>query len=222
MEKRTEKTILKVTLGFLVVLLLGMSTFLVTAISTGKNPVDLISSIRVTEDSGLTEAEESAQLAPLAKITAEQAKTIAISAVDIAKVGSVTDVQVENENGNLVYAVEFTKDGIETDVKIDAGNGKVLLIEDDLTEVDHEDENEAEEDEEEGEDVQIIGTALERASAAALSYIGEGRVTDTEIGDEDSYYEIEITLDNGKEVDVQLDEDFNVVDTEYEDEEEDD
>ena len=42
MEKRTEKTILKVTLGFLVVLLLGMSTLLVTAVSTGKNPVDIL------------------------------------------------------------------------------------------------------------------------------------------------------------------------------------
>lgn len=57
----------------------------------------------------------------------------------------------------------------------------------------------------------ITGTALGRASAAALAHTGQGRVTDTEVGDEESYYEVEVTLDDGSEVDVQLDELFNVV-----------
>jgi hypothetical protein len=57
----------------------------------------------------------------------------------------------------------------------------------------------------------ITGDALERASAAALEHTGEGRVTETEVGDEESYYEVEVTLDDGTQVDVQLDEDFNVV-----------
>ena len=39
-------------------------------------------------------------------------------------------------------------------------------------------------------------------------------MTGTEVGDEESYYEIEVTLDSGHQVDVQLDEDFNVVGTE--------
>lgn len=154
MEKRTERTILKVTLGFLIVVLLGISTFLVTALATDNNPIDFISSIRVAEDSELSEAEESVQLAPLAKITEDEAKAIALGAVDINTVGEVTDVEIENENGNVVYTVEFTKNGIETDVKIDAGNGKVLLIEDDNNEADIEDddENELEEDEKEDSD----------------------------------------------------------------------
>jgi len=63
----------------------------------------------------------------------------------------------------------------------------------------------------EGPDVPITGTALEQASAAALEYIGEGRVTETEVGDEEGYYEVEITKDNGREVDVHLDEAFNVL-----------
>lgn len=63
----------------------------------------------------------------------------------------------------------------------------------------------------EGPDVSITGTALERASAAALAYKGEGRVTETEVGDEEGYYEVEITLDNGSQVDVHLDENFNVL-----------
>ena len=33
----------------------------------------------------------------------------------------------------------------------------------------------------------------------------------TEVGDEDSYYEVEVTLPDGSQVDVQLDEDFAVV-----------
>ena len=36
-------------------------------------------------------------------------------------------------------------------------------------------------------------------------------MTDTEVGDEDSYYEVEVTLADGRQVDVQLDENFNVV-----------
>ena len=61
----------------------------------------------------------------------------------------------------------------------------------------------------------IEGTDLDRASAAALEEIGEGRVTDTEVGDEESYYEVEVTLDDGSQVDVQLDADFNVVGSEH-------
>ena len=62
-------------------------------------------------------------------------------------------------------------------------------------------------------DAPITGTDLQRASAAALSSTGQGRVTGTEVGDEDSYYEVEVTLDNGTEVDVQLDKDFQIVDS---------
>ena len=57
----------------------------------------------------------------------------------------------------------------------------------------------------------ISGDALERASDAALEHTGGGRVTGSEVDDEESKYEIEVTLDNGDQVDVQLDEQFNVV-----------
>lgn len=65
-----------------------------------------------------------------------------------------------------------------------------------------------------GSDTPISGTALEQASEAALAHTGEGKVTETEVGDEESYYEVEVTLDDGSEVDVQLDEGFNVVGSE--------
>ena len=71
----------------------------------------------------------------------------------------------------------------------------------------------AREDEAEAPDQPIAGANLERASQAALFYLGEGRVTATEIEDEESYYEIEVTLDDGSQVDVQLDESFQVLGT---------
>ena len=36
-------------------------------------------------------------------------------------------------------------------------------------------------------------------------------MTGTEVGDEESMYEVEVTLEDGRQVDVQLDEAFHVV-----------
>jgi len=63
----------------------------------------------------------------------------------------------------------------------------------------------------EGPDVAISGDALQKASDAALAATGGGRVTGSEVGDEESYYEVEVTKDDGSQVDVQLDENFSVV-----------
>ena len=60
-------------------------------------------------------------------------------------------------------------------------------------------------------DSPITGTDLQKASEAALASTGGGRVTGTEVGDEESYYEVEVTLDGGGQVDVQLDKGFKVV-----------
>jgi hypothetical protein len=62
-------------------------------------------------------------------------------------------------------------------------------------------------------DTPITGPALTKASEAALASTGGGKVSDTEVGDEDSYYEVEVTLPDGSQVDVQLDESFAVVDS---------
>ena len=45
-------------------------------------------------------------------------------------------------------------------------------------------------------------------------------MSETEVGDEESYYEVEVTLDDGSQVDVQLDEQFNVVGDEADNENE--
>jgi uncharacterized membrane protein YkoI len=57
----------------------------------------------------------------------------------------------------------------------------------------------------------ISGAALDRASRAALAHTGGGQVTETEVGDEESLYEVEVTRDDGSQVDVQLDRGFQVV-----------
>ena len=62
-------------------------------------------------------------------------------------------------------------------------------------------------------DIPITGDALAKADAAALAETGGGRVTGTEVGDEDAYYEVEVTLEDGRQVDVALDRDFKVVGT---------
>ena len=63
-------------------------------------------------------------------------------------------------------------------------------------------------------EIPITGPDLDRASEVAINHLGGGTVTETEIEDEESYYEVEVTLDDGRQIDVQLDENFNVVSTE--------
>ena len=63
----------------------------------------------------------------------------------------------------------------------------------------------------EGPDAAITGDALQRAEEAALAETGGGRVTGTEVEDEESYYEVEVTREDGSQVDVQLDRDLVVV-----------
>lgn len=155
---------MKIVLGIFVVLLVGASALLVSAI---------------VSQSAISEVE--------AKAIAQQ--TVA---------GTVSEVEVESP---AVYEVEVQKDGVEHEVSISAETGEVLSVE--------------QEKEDEAPDVPITGTALERASSAALAYIGEGRVTDSEVGDEEGYYEIEVRMNNGREADVHLDENFNVLSVEY-------
>ncbi|MDO9380801.1 MAG: hypothetical protein Q7T56_18310 [Nocardioidaceae bacterium] len=61
------------------------------------------------------------------------------------------------------------------------------------------------------DDAPLTGQTLERASAAAIEAAGGGRVTDSNASDDaDHAYEVEVRLDNNEDVDVELDEQFNV------------
>ena len=57
----------------------------------------------------------------------------------------------------------------------------------------------------------ITGGALDRAKAVALDHTGGGRVTGTEMRDEEGYYEVEVERGDGSSVDVHLDRHFNVI-----------
>ena len=58
----------------------------------------------------------------------------------------------------------------------------------------------------------ITGSALDRASQVALEEVGSGKVTQTEAGDEEGAYEVEVTQADGSQVDVHLDKNFAVLD----------
>jgi len=71
----------------------------------------------------------------------------------------------------------------------------------------------------EGENEQpITGSALDKAKAAALESTGGGSVTETEVGDEEGAYEVEVKKTDGKSVDVHLDKGFNPIGTQADEE----
>ena len=62
-----------------------------------------------------------------------------------------------------------------------------------------------------GNDVPITGPAYDQAIEVALAHTGGGTVTETELGDGNAAYEVEIRLDDGRQVEVELDANFNVI-----------
>ena len=62
-----------------------------------------------------------------------------------------------------------------------------------------------------GTDKPIQGAALDRAKQVALDHMGGGKVTGTEVGDEEGAYEVEVTRADGSQVDVHLDKSFHVI-----------
>ena len=55
------------------------------------------------------------------------------------------------------------------------------------------------------------GPGMEQAKSVALEQVN-GCVTATEFQDEEGYYEVEVTKDDGSQVDVHLDKNYNVID----------
>ena len=62
-----------------------------------------------------------------------------------------------------------------------------------------------------GDDEPLTGATYDQAVAAALTRTGGGAVTETEIGDGNAAYEVEIRLPDGSQVEVELDAEFNVL-----------
>jgi hypothetical protein len=64
----------------------------------------------------------------------------------------------------------------------------------------------------EGSSGQSGGANIEKARSVALDHVN-GRVTGTEVDDEEGYYEVEVAKDDGSQVDVHLDKNFHVLGT---------
>ncbi|GFG51864.1 hypothetical protein CQY20_07535 [Mycolicibacterium agri] len=62
-----------------------------------------------------------------------------------------------------------------------------------------------------GEGTPITGDALTKATKVALDFTGGGTVTATEVGDEESHYQVEVTKADGSVTDVNLNQDFLIV-----------
>jgi uncharacterized membrane protein YkoI len=67
------------------------------------------------------------------------------------------------------------------------------------------------------DDKPLTGSALEKASAAALAHTRGGTVIETEVGDDGAAYGVEVRLADGSVVEVSLDENFEVVGQEGDD-----
>ena len=63
-------------------------------------------------------------------------------------------------------------------------------------------------------DAPLGGSTLDKAVAAALASTGGGEVLETEVGDDGSAYGVEIRLEDGRQVEVNLDSSFAVIDQE--------
>jgi hypothetical protein len=61
------------------------------------------------------------------------------------------------------------------------------------------------------QDQPLTGSALEKATAAALQHTGGGTVIEAEAGDDGAAYGVEIRLDDGRVVEIGLDANFQVI-----------
>ncbi len=67
------------------------------------------------------------------------------------------------------------------------------------------------------DDKPLTGSNLQRATAAALAHTGGGTVTETEVGDDGAAYGVEVRLEDGRQVEVNLDQSFEVIGQENDD-----
>lgn len=67
------------------------------------------------------------------------------------------------------------------------------------------------------DDQALTGSTYDRATQAALDHVGGGEVIETEGGDDGAAYGVEIRKDDGSVVEVNLDDNFQVIGSEADD-----
>jgi uncharacterized membrane protein YkoI len=124
----------------------------------------------------------------------------------LAETGGGTITEIEHDDGGYDVEVRL-EDGTEVDVDL-AGDFTVRS-----TETDESDEPDDGHDDD--DDLPLDDATRQQASDAALSAAGGGTVTDVER--DSTGYDVEVRLDDGTEVEVDLATDFSVLHTDNDD-----
>jgi uncharacterized membrane protein YkoI len=114
--------------------------------------------------------------------------------------GTVTDTETGDDGA--AYGVEvLLSGGREAEVNLDRNLSVIGQ----------------ETDDDSGDDEELTGAIRDQVIAAALKATGGGTVTDTETGDDGAAYGVEVRLADGREVEVNLDRNLNVIGQEADD-----
>jgi uncharacterized membrane protein YkoI len=135
------------------------------------------------------------------------------AAVEEAGGGRVTSAEQADGEDAYAYEVEVTReDGTQVDVLLDE-RFAVIGADEEGVEDGGDDDGPGDDDGNEADDAPISAADRTAASEAAVAEAGGGTVTDLDREDDGGSvgWEVEVTLDDGREVDVRLDEQLAVV-----------
>lgn len=130
---------------------------------------------------------------PLGGAELQQARDAAL-----AQTGGGTVLEAEAEGGGTAYEVEVQRpDGSRVEVHLDNSFRTTA---------------ESPEQDDDSNQPALAAEERDRAASAALARVGQGSVSEVERNDEGAAgYEVEVRLDNGSEVEVQVGADFQVL-----------
>lgn len=137
------------------------------------------------------------------------------AALDAAGPGTVIEAEIDDD-ATHAYEIDILLDaGGVAEVKLDAAFQVVSVTPDDRGgDRDGRDGRGRDDFDDRDDDDELLTDAarVHAASAAALAYVGAGRVVSVEVSDDaDHVYEVEIEFDDGDDVDVELDASFTVL-----------
>jgi hypothetical protein len=157
-------------------------------------------------------------------ITGEDLNKASEAALKEVGDGEVVSAEVSDDKG-VAYELEVRQsDGTEVDVDLDENYGVVHTDTDapdndgdddgDDDDDDDRDDDDNDDDGNDADDRRLTDEEWSSIEDAAISEAGGGTLTDAEASDDKgSVFEAEVRLDDGTELDVWLDEDFGVVDS---------
>ncbi|OCA92873.1 PepSY domain-containing protein [Pseudobacillus wudalianchiensis] len=129
-------------------------------------------------------------------ISEAKAKDIALYT---SKGGTVTDIELESDEGSKKYDIEILKQNREFDIEIDAATGKVMKYNEEI-----QSKNDSEEKDFKQQNLSP-NVSLEEAKKIALDRV-KGTVTEAELEDDHNrlVYEFEISTANDHEIEVKV------------------